>query len=176
VTFLGTVYDRWANDGLRGVSVRMEGPAALDSSTRSDGTFVFRRVPAGTYDVIFFHPDYESQRHRVVLEPPRFVDRPQELDAVWLEPGGSIEGEVLDVNGDPVPDAEVTWGDPPLWQRSTRSNARGEFRLRGVPAGWVWVTARHPAAGEASSDESVTVRPLESSPGALVRLPGERAE
>jgi protocatechuate 3,4-dioxygenase beta subunit len=176
VTFLGTVYDRWSSERLRGVSVRMEGPATLDSSTRSDGTFVFRRVPTGNYDIVFFHPDYESQLHRVVLEPPGFVDRPQELDTVWLEPGGSIEGEVLDANNDSVPDAEVTWGDPPLWERATRSNARGEFTLRGVPAGWVWVTARHPAAGEASSDESVVVRPLESSPGALVRLPGERTE
>lgn len=176
VTLIGTVFDRWASEGLGGVDVRMEGPATLDAKTRADGTFVFRRVPTGTYDVRFFHRDYESQRQRVVLEAPRYVDRPQELDVIWLEPGGLVEGEVIDADGDLVADAEVTWGDPPRWERATRTDAAGEFQLRGVPAGSTWLTARHDTAGEGSSDDWVIVRPLETSLGALVRLPKARAE
>jgi protocatechuate 3,4-dioxygenase beta subunit len=106
-----------------------------------------------------------------VLEPPLYVDRPQELDTVRLEPGGIVEGEVLDPRSEPVSDAEVTWGDPPRWERATRTDARGQFRLRGVPAGAAWITARHPVAGEDWAGEAITVRPLETSPGAFVRLP-----
>jgi protocatechuate 3,4-dioxygenase beta subunit len=172
VTFLGEVLDEWTGDGLGGARVELDGPITRSTTTRSDGTFVFRRAPTGTYDISFSHPDYEQQSRRVVLEPPRYVDRPQELDPVRLEPGGTIEGEILDAQGEPVPDAEVAWGDPPRWERATRTDARGFFRLRGVPAGTVWITARHPVAGEDWSADSITVRPLETSPGAFVRLPG----
>jgi protocatechuate 3,4-dioxygenase beta subunit len=171
VTFLGEVLDGWTGDGLASVRVELAGPISRDTRTRNDGTFVFRRAPTGTYDVSFSHPDYERQSRRVVLEPPRYVDRPQELDAVRLEPGGTVEGEVLDARSEPVPDAEVAWGDPPRWERATRTDARGQFRLRGVPAGTAWITARHPVAGEDWSADSITVRPLETSPGAFVRLP-----
>jgi protocatechuate 3,4-dioxygenase beta subunit len=176
VTFLGEVLDAWTGDGLRGVRVRLDGPIAANTETRSDGTFVFRRAPTGTYELSFSHRDYESQSRRVVLEPPSYVDRPQELDTVRLEPGGTVEGEVLDAQSEPVAGAEVTWGDPPRWGRATRSDARGAFRLHGVPSGSVWITARHPVAGEDSSADPVTVRRLETSPGAFVRLPHSVAE
>ncbi|MBW1874832.1 MAG: carboxypeptidase regulatory-like domain-containing protein [Deltaproteobacteria bacterium] len=171
VTFLGEVLDDWTGDALGSVQVRLDGPAKRDTMTRSDGTFVFRRTPTGTYDISFSHPSYEPQSRRVVLEPPHYVDRPQELATVRLEPGGTVVGEVLDALSDPVSNAEVTWGDPPRWERATLSDAHGEFRLRGVPAGSVWITARHPVAGEDWTVDPITVRPLETSPGAVVRLP-----
>ena len=176
VIFLGEVLDDWTGDALRGVAIRLEGPIRRDAKTRADGTFVFRRAPTGTYDISFSHPDYEPQSRRVVLEPPHYVDRPQELDTVRLEPGGIVEGEVLDARNDPVPNAEVTWGDPPRWERAARTDARGEFRLRGIPAGAAWITARHPVAGEDWTADPITVRPLETSPGAIVRLPNSVAE
>ena len=171
VTLLGEVLDDWTNEGLPNASVRLDGPMKTETKTRSDGTFVFRQLPTGTYDVNLSHVDYETQAQRVVIEPPRYVDRPQELDRVRLVPGGVVEGEVLDSHGDPVAGAEVTWDDPPRWHRAVRTDARGTFRLRGVPAGSVWIIARHDAAGENWADEPVQVRPLETSPGALVRLP-----
>lgn len=176
VTLLGEVLDDWTSEGLAGVRVRLEGPAQLETKTRSDGTFVIRRAAAGTYEVSFSHPDYEAQTQRVVLEPPRYVDQPQELDRVRLQPGGSIEGQVLDAYSEPVPSAEVAWGDPPLWERASRSDTDGRFVLRGVPAGSVWIWARHPVAGEDSSDSSIVVRPVETSTGNFVRLPGSVAE
>jgi hypothetical protein len=176
VTFLGQVVDDWSSNGLPGVLVALDGPALRDTKTRSDGSFVIRRAPTGTYEVSFSHPDYESQTRRVVLEPPRYVDQPQELDLVRLEPGGKIEGEVLDGENEPVSGAEVTWGDPPRWDRATVSDARGAFLLRGVPAGTVWITARHPVAGEEFSADLIQVRPLETSPGALIRLPSSATE
>jgi len=176
VTFLGEVLDDWTGDALGNVRVRLGGPITSDTRTRSDGTFVFRRAPTGTYDISFSHPDYEPQTRRVVLEPPHYVDRPQELGAVHLEPGGIVEGEVLDARGEPVSNAEVTWGDPPRWERATRSDARGRYQLRGVPAGAAWITARHPVAGEDWTADAITVRPLETSPGAVIRLPDSTIE
>lgn len=176
VTLLGEVLDDWSNERLPGVSVRLEGPAQIEGKTQSDGSFVIRRAATGTYEVSFSHPDYETMTQRVVLEPPRYVDQPQELDRVRLQPGGSIEGQVLDVYNEPVPSAEVAWGDPPLWQRASRSDMDGRFVLRGVPAGSVWIWARHPVAGEDSSDSTVVVRPVETSTGNFIRLPESIAE
>jgi len=176
VTLLGEVLDAWTGDGLEGVRVRLDGPITLETETRRDGSFVFPRSPTGIYEVFLAHTDYESQSRRVVLESPRYVDRPQQLDAIRLDPGGAIEGEVVDARRDPVPNAEVTWGDPPRWERATRSDSRGVFRLRGIPAGSVWVTARHPAAGEESNAVPIRVRPLETSPGVFIRLPGHAVE
>jgi hypothetical protein len=82
-----------------------------------------------------------------------------------------VEGEVVDANGEAVAGAEVAWGEPPHWNRSVRTDARGSFVLRGVPAGEAWLTARHAVGGEGSVEESVTVLPLETSPGALIELP-----
>ena len=176
ITLLGEVFDDWSNEGLMGVRVRLDGPAKLESKTRSDGTFVIRRAATGTYDVSFSHPDYETRTQRVVLAPARYVDQPQELDRVRLQPGGSIEGQVIDAYSEPVPGAEVTWGDPPLWSRAGRSDADGRFALRGVPAGSVWIWARHPVAGDGSSDSPIPVRPVETSTGNFIRLPASIAE
>ncbi len=176
VTLLGEVLDGWTGEGLGGVRVRLSGEQDAQTRTRADGTFVLRQLPTGTYDVSLEHVDYENQSQRVVLEPPRYVDRPQELETVRLEPGGAIEGEVMDADQNPVAGAEVTWGEPPRWGEATRTDGRGQFRLRGVPEGVFWVTARHGRAGEDTSQEPVAVRPLETSPGVLIRLPDSSEE
>ena len=176
VTFLGEVLDEWNAKGLSGVRVALAGPVEVETKTRRDGTFVLRQLPTGTYDVSLTHADYEPQSRRVVIEPARYVDRPQELEPVYLKPGGVVEGHVVDVNRDPVADAEVAWGDPPRWDRGVRTDAQGGFQLRGVPAGAVWITARHEVAGESWTSGPVQVRPLETSPGALVRLPDAASE
>jgi hypothetical protein len=171
VTLLGQVLDDWTGDGLPDARVALAGPTTGETKTRGDGTFVFRQLPTGTYEVSLSHVDYEPQVRRVVVEPPRYVDRPQELDAVRLAPGGVVEGEVVDASGHPVAGAEVTWHEPPRWNRAVLTDSRGSFRLRGVPAGSVWITARHERGGESWTDNPIQVRPLETSPGALIRLP-----
>ena len=95
---------------------------------------------------------------------------------VRLQPGGMIEGEVVDVYGASVAGAEVAWGDPPRWARAARTDAKGRFELRGVPEGSIWVTARHEIGGEASTDGPVEVRRLQTSPGVFVRLPDPATE
>jgi hypothetical protein len=84
ITLLGRVLDEWTGDGLGGVRVQLEGSIAADTETGADGAFAFERVPMGIYDVQLSHPHYEAQTRRVVVEPPRYVDRPQELETVRL--------------------------------------------------------------------------------------------
>ncbi len=172
LTLRGLVLDDWSAEPLSGVRVELEGPTMLSTQTGRDGWFVFRRAPVGIYDLTFDHPDYEPQFQRIEVERPLYVDRPQELAAVRLLPGGTVEGEVRDAYGEPVPGAEVTWKDPPDWKNAVSTDSRGRFRLRGVTPGSVWITARHRDAGESESTAPVLVRPQETSPGAYVRLPG----
>ena len=172
VTLHGRVIDHWSEKPIAGAIVDLEGPAKLSARTARDGWFVFRRAPIGTYEIRFGHPDFESQVQRIEVEPLLYADRPQELSVVRLAPGGTIEGEVRGAYGEPVVDAEVTWGYPVAWDASVSTDGRGKFRLRGVPAGSVWLVARHRQLGEGVSSEPVTVRPTETSPGAYVRLEG----
>jgi len=172
LTLQGRVLDDWSSEALAGVRVKLEGPTKLSTETARDGWFVFRQAPVGIYELTFAHPDYEPQYQRIEVERPLYVDRPQELAAVRLLSGGTVEGEVLDAYGEPVPGAEVTWKDPPDWKGAVSTDSRGRFRLRGVTPGSVWITARHPDAGENESSAPVLVRPQEISPGAYVRLPG----
>jgi protocatechuate 3,4-dioxygenase beta subunit len=172
VTLLGRVVDDWSGRPLRGVRVALEGAATSSENTTDDGSFRFPQTPIGLYQITFAHPDFEKQSQRIEVEPPLYVDRPLELETIRLVPGGTIEGEVRDAYGEPVPGAEVAWGDPPDWGDVALTNAQGRFRLRGIPAGSVWLTARHPEAGRGESSRPVLVRPKETSPGGYVRLPG----
>lgn len=172
VSVVGRVVDDWTSAPLPDAVVSMAGTTTLTTRTGRDGRFSFRQVPIAVYEVRYAHPDYESRADRVEVEPPLYVDRPQELNAVRLFPGGTVEGEVRDLYGEPVREALVSWRDEPDWDSAVSTDRDGRFVLRGVPRGEVWLTARHEDAGEARSSRPVTVRPQEVTPGAHVRLPG----
>ncbi len=171
----GRVIDDWTQDGLTGAEVLLTGPVRHARRTNADGAFRFPRLPVGIYELSVSHADYEPETQALELRRPRYMDEVHELDLIRLMPAGTVRGEVRDSLGEPVADAEVTWGDPPSWRRAVRTNARGEFQLRGVPAGSIWISARHPAAGEGTGTRPVTVRPQEVSPSGYVRLP-ERSD
>jgi len=172
VSLRGKIIDDWSGDGLEGARVLLRGPVDLTGRTRRDGSFEIPRASVGLYELEVTHPDFQPQKQRIEIEAPLYVDRPQELSPVRLNPGGTIEGEVRDAYGEPVRGAEVAWGVPPRWEKAKRTDAGGRFVLRGVPGGAVWIAARHPEAGESFSSEPVAVRSKETSPGAYVRLPG----
>ena len=170
VTLLGRVIGDWHGEGVADVDVELQGPVTRRSKTDEDGGFELVDIPLGAYRVAFSHPDYEVHVRTLSLEASR-ARAPRELDVVRLRPAGSIVGEVRDALGDPVPDAEVTWGDPPLWRHATRTDATGSFRLQGVHPGIQYVSARHTAAGDAVDPRAINVRANETSLGAYVRLP-----
>ena len=81
---------------------------------------------------------------------------------------------LVDALGAPVSGAEVAPSaadGSPDWSRAVRTDPRGGFELRGVPAGDVWPWARHPAAGEAHARWPTRVRTGEETPGVVLRLP-----
>ena len=171
LTLVGRVLDDWTGAGVAEALIEIKGTVARKLRTNDDGAFRARQVPAGDYELTVQHADYEPHAQPLSIERPRYLDRTHEIDAVRLLPAGAIAGEVRDVYGSPVPNAQVTWGDPPTWGRAVTTDAQGEFLLRGVSPGTVWVSARHAAAGEAIANRPVTVRPQDTSPGAYVRLP-----
>ncbi len=135
VTIRGGVVDDWSGSPVGGVRIELEGPVERTTQSGRDGGFGFRRVPAGVYEALFRHEDYESYGETIEVESPRYVDRPQELNQVRLIPGGTIEGEVRDAYGDLVAKAEVTVGFPPDWDLAVRTGSTGRFILRGIPPG-----------------------------------------
>ncbi len=171
----GTVTDALSDAPLPGVRVTLRArDAHFDAVTRADGRWEFTRVPEGRYVAEAAHADHVAARIDVAI-----VQRGRALADVddvtlALMPGGALRGEVVDALGAPVSGAEVAAGTAdgaPDWTRAVRSDPRGGFVLRGVPAGDVWPSARHPAAGEAQARWPTRVRTGEETPGVVLRLP-----
>lgn len=96
------------------------------------GVFEARRLRRGRIDLMASAPGFEARvRSELVLETDR-------SDVVFrLDPGGTIEGRVVDPAGAPIADVRVSYGwrknrYPP---RATRSDARGAFRIEGLRGG-----------------------------------------
>ena len=171
----GVVNDGFSGLGVEGVHLRLTcGATMFDTETRADGTYEILRVPAGRHAIAATHSAYvPAQIEAIVALRGRDladVDAP----ALTLQAGGTLSGEVVDALGAPVSGAEVVVaavGVAPDWSRATRTDPQGRFTLAGVPAGEVWPSARHPAAGEAQARYASRIRAGEETPGVVLRLP-----
>jgi protocatechuate 3,4-dioxygenase beta subunit len=174
-TVRGTVSDAHASVPLRGVRVTLTSDGeAFDAMTLPDGRWEIPRVPEGRYVAGAAHADYVAARADVTITQRGYALADVDGIALALVPGGAVRGEVVDALGAPVSGAEVAAGTaegPPDWSRAVRTDPRGGFVLRGVPAGEVWPWARHPAAGEAQARWPTRVRTGEETPGLVLRLP-----
>jgi protocatechuate 3,4-dioxygenase beta subunit len=174
-TVRGTVTDAHADAPVRGarVTLTMDGQS-FDALTSPDGSWEISRVPEGRYVAEATHADYVAARANVTITQRGRALADVDDVALALVPGGALRGEVVDALGAPVSGAEVAVGSadsPPDWTRAVRTDPRGGFLLRGVPAGEVWPWARHPAAGEAQARWPTRVRTGEETPGVVLRLP-----
>ncbi len=171
----GVVTDSLSGAGLRGARVRLRGAAgSFEADTQTDGAWDVLRVPAGAYGVQADHASYVTGTAEIVVAERGRTLADVEGVALALVPGGALRGEVVDALGAPVSGAEVTAGPagvPPDWTRAARTDPRGGFVLRGVPAGDAWPCARHPAAGETLARYPARVRVGEETPGLVLRLP-----
>ena len=93
-------------------------------------------------------------------------------------PDLTIRGEVVDAEGQPVPDA-IVWAHPLDFERArgreterTTSDEHGEFRLRGLEAA-SWLVSAQLVGSEATSN-AVAVELSAKEPPSLVRLTLER--
>lgn len=105
------------------------------TTTAEDGSYSFEGVPAGTYYVFasaYKHLPYNGEFE--AKENAAENDAPITLPNV---PVGSVEGTVVDENGEPVPDTLVNCTQPYV-DPFTYTDATGHYRIDNVPTGsWI---------------------------------------
>ncbi len=139
------------------VAARLEGASDRVGVSDAEGVVRFDELAPGDYELVAERADHWPARATLSVDEGRV----SEVTLV-TRPAGFLRGEVVDVLGDPVPDAEVrveggrvpdaearALGEP-FEVPSTRTDARGAFRLR-VPTGIVRAVVVHTRAGGARS-------------------------
>lgn len=115
-------------------NVDMEKPADDLTTTRTqdDGTFAIRNLPEGTGALGVYADSYAPE-----VVPVDVQDAAPAAD-IELSPAGELHGQIIDENGQPVPDVAVSIGE---WQASrafplhgeARTDGQGRFELAGLP-------------------------------------------
>jgi protocatechuate 3,4-dioxygenase beta subunit len=80
------------------------------TTTDADGHFRLSDVSPGRARLVVAHPDYAETAFEVEIAETGRRDRPLELPPVDLEEPGSVEGHVVDAEGNPVRGARVSAG------------------------------------------------------------------
>ncbi len=175
VAVKGIVIDDWHQKPLGGATIELQsasGTKRVKTRTTNKGTFQFRSITSGKYYIIVTKKNYVTDRIELDLLNQGRRENTVEIETVYLTPGGSVSGEVVDSRGAVVQAAEVAIGSPPIWKNAVRTDAKGHFLIDGIPSGSVTLSARHKKAGEAELLRAVRVFPLQETPGVLIRLPG----
>lgn len=163
LVLLGSVTTRRGYDSLPDAEVVLSSKA-MTRRTRTDerGAFRLEDVGEGTATLTISREGYVSVERKVTIQKPRRSE-PIELDAVNLEEGGVVEGEVVDDRGRPVAGARVAKDLLPAYSPSGRApkgvattDDAGRFQVADLPEGEVLLVADSPDAGKGRVE--VTVR------------------
>ncbi len=141
-TVSGRIVDAWSGSPLAGVELRLDGEEAPTRRTVTDpdGEYRLERLPFDRYRLRAAAPGVLEQTRTFELRVSLL-----RLDDWPLATAARLVGRVVDVLGDPVPNATVSAGDV-----RAPSGVDGTFQLE-VPAGVYVVRATHPSAGQAVS-------------------------
>ncbi len=171
----GVIRNAWSRVPLRRATVTLStsGSEPMDAVTYSDsnGAFAFIGVPPGEYFLCARYRGYDracfggtAERGRPL--PPLFVREGQNRRDIILAalPLGSITGTVRDIEGDPVPNAQVHMLQPVYerrvlhWRNAEAANTdnRGEFRMPYVRPGRYRFMAERPYLTAPRSQPDVT--------------------
>jgi hypothetical protein len=112
------------------------------AKTDADGTYRIADVSPGHAKLGVNHPEYAEVEIDVEVKAMTRTDRPFELETVDLEEPGSVEGHVVDSEGEPVSGARVSAGVAPAFLPAgalprgvALTDAAGHFILTGVRPG-----------------------------------------
>jgi hypothetical protein len=117
--------------------------------SEADGSFLVGGLESGSHDVSAAAPGY-------AVANATAAPGGEPLDLV-LEPGGEIAGRVVDADGSPVDDAQVSAEDesrppgPGRFFGARADEGDGRFVLRDVAAGKYLVEVRGASRGEAGA-------------------------
>jgi membrane-associated protease RseP (regulator of RpoE activity) len=110
--------------------------------TDAEGHFRIADLAAGPAHLAVAHPDYAEAELDFVVTPTGRADRPQTVEPVDLDEPGSVEGEVVDHEGEPVSGARVAVGVVPTFLPTgalpasmAQTDANGRFTLPRVAPG-----------------------------------------
>jgi protocatechuate 3,4-dioxygenase beta subunit len=134
------------------------------TQTDAEGRYRIADVAPGPARLEVSHPDYATVRTKVEIAATTRADRAFELDTVDLAEPGSIEGEVVDADGNPVGGARVSLGAAEAYLPAgtlppgvTQTKDDGSFTLEGVPEGRHRLEALSSVSGRGSArDVEVT--------------------
>jgi len=134
----------------------------LGATSRDDGSFEVKDLAPGRVRIVAFAAEWSTCEAIATIEGDG--RRPIELGAVDLPRAGTVEGTVVDENGDPVAGARVGEGAVPTWlplgplpRGMVLSDRDGRFVLPGLPEGDVRIEAYEVDHGR-GAEEAVPVR------------------
>jgi hypothetical protein len=179
----GRVTSRRGHDDVEGAEVVLYGVTGPEKGrTNREGTFRIDDAQPGTARLSVTHAGFVRAEKTVKIDPEGHPDRPIEVSPIDLEEGGSVEGEVVDVRGDPVVGARVARDRVPVYLPMGRlasglvsTDRDGAFKLDDLPEGEVTLEAYaaelgrgranvHVAAGRVTTRVRITLGP-DSAPG-----------
>jgi hypothetical protein len=136
---VGRVFSSTADRPVNNASVRLESvdelpgekPTVAAGTTNMRGEFRVSTVPEGLYKVSVDHPSYVGLKMEMIHVTEK---RERDLGKLYLEPGGTVRGTVVNHLGDPVPGMNVVVkGVAPAKQTTT--DAAGNYLIQGVQFG-----------------------------------------
>ncbi len=179
----GRVVDFSSGDAIAGALVQAAGPDTVATYSATDGSFEFPRVPVGEYDLLVTHAGYLTDFGRPTAgeraRTSTLVTKDQRAEAtIRLVRAAVIGGQVIDANGEPVPDATVAVGRVQFMggRRGLTNTGRmpfattddeGRFRIGGLSPGryYAWVTATDQPVNGRFQDPAATVPIKSFAPG-----------
>jgi protocatechuate 3,4-dioxygenase beta subunit len=168
-----SVLDAWTGAAVTDALVTWTclGAELCSRETTSDASGVvdLLRARPGRYRVEVRAPGYAPLAEELVVRAPRRGEL-VELPPLALVPGVTLEGDAVDLLGRVVEGVEISIEGEELRDRLVAvTDARGHFRLPGIPAGHHELVAQHPSAG--TLRQPLECRRDRDPPPAVLRLP-----
>lgn len=153
-TATGEVVTARGRDAVAGAEVTLYTDLGVRRArTGTSGTFSIGELPPGPAKLRVRAPGYAPIAHELTI-PDSGGRRAFALPRVELQAEGTVEGEVVDGKGEPVPGARVALDHVPTWllvgarpDDVAVTDAKGRFTLAQLPEGTVSLEAYAPDVG-----------------------------